>query len=123
MYLPSLCPNLHAGTGVVSAGGATWPEGQHGLCGDPAPSDRPHEAGGRFWTGAVTGTYTEGQVANLTVKLTAHHMGRFGFRICRVAGADVESERAQFTEGCLDQTILLQADAPGAQVGVVTVLL
>ncbi|KAL4448120.1 hypothetical protein ABPG75_005339 [Micractinium tetrahymenae] len=107
------------GTAVVGAGGAVWPAGQHGLCGDPATlaEPRPHEAGGAFWTGAVApaSVFTEGQVANLTIRLTANHMGRFTFRVCRVAGIDVAAEQAQLTEACLDEHVLPQANTPDAQ--------
>lgn len=111
---------LSAGVAVVSAGGAIWPAGQRSMCGDSATlaQPRPHEAGGVFWTGAVppASVFTEGQVANLTIRLTANHMGRFTFRICRVTGTDVAAEQAQLTQACLDEHILLQANTPDAQV-------
>lgn len=109
-----------AGVAVVSAGGAIWPAGQRSMCGDPTTlaEPRPHEAGGAFWTGAVApaSVFTEGQVVNLTLRLTANHMGRFTFRVCRVVGTDVAAERAQLTDACLDEHILLQANSPDAQV-------
>ncbi|PSC73577.1 chitin binding domain-containing [Micractinium conductrix] len=85
------------------------------MCGDPWPSDRPHEAGGRYWFGTVTGSYEEGQAVNLTVRLTAAHKGRFLFRVCRIVGAGVAAEQAQLSYDCLNAHTLVQADAPGAQ--------
>ena len=66
--------------------GATWPQGSHGICGDPAAGPLDHEAGGAHWSGAVQGWYHDGQALNLTVTVTAFHKGRFQFRICRIAG-------------------------------------
>lgn len=110
-----------AGVAVVSAGGAIWPAGQRSMCGDSSTlaQPRPHEAGGVFWTGAVVpaSVLTEGQVVNVTVRLTANHMGRFTFRVCRITGTDVAAEQAQLTDACLDEHILLQANTTDAQVG------
>ena len=78
-------PHRNAGPSVVGAG-ATWPQGSHGICGDPAAGPLDHEAGGAHWSGAVQGWYHDGQVLNLTVTVTAFHKGRFQFRICRIAG-------------------------------------
>ncbi|KAL4449391.1 hypothetical protein ABPG77_007035 [Micractinium sp. CCAP 211/92] len=107
------------GVAVVSAGGAIWPAGQRSMCGDSSTlaQPRPHEAGGVFWTGAVVpaSVLTEGQVVNVTVRLTANHMGRFTFRVCRITGNDVAAEQAQLTDACLDEHILLQANTTDAQ--------
>lgn len=46
-----------SGPKVVQIGDEKWPAGRHGLCGDrwDLEQPRPHEAGGRHWTGQVTG--------------------------------------------------------------------
>mgnify|MGYP001810837783 CR=1 FL=1 len=66
----------------------------------------------------TAGSYEEGQAVNLTVRLTAAHKGRFLFRVCRIVGAGVAAEQAQLSYDCLNAHTLVQADAPGAQVGV-----
>lgn len=61
------------------------------------------------------GTYLEGAVVTLAVKLTAFHKGRFGFRICRFEGNTTTAENAAMSEACLDSNILTQADVDEAQ--------
>jgi hypothetical protein len=82
---------------------------------DPVP--RKHEAGGANVPSPrkISGTYTEGQVVTFKTTLTAFHMGRLGFRVCKIAGNTTADERAQLTETCLDANQLKQADVPGAQ--------
>ena len=100
------------------SGGATWPNGSHGLCGDPASAAAPRslEAGGAAYTGAVGGQYSQGAVLTAVVAVTAFHQGRFGLRVCRVPGApDAAAEPAALTEACLDANVLVQAGVAGAQ--------
>ena len=95
-----------------------YPSGNHGLCGDPyaMPEPRKHEAGGIYYNnGASQATYTEGDIAEFDVKLTAYHKGDFRFRVCRIEGTKPEDERAQLSEQCFDQHTLKQADVSGAQ--------
>ncbi|KDD72946.1 hypothetical protein H632_c2704p0, partial [Helicosporidium sp. ATCC 50920] len=82
------------------------------MCGDPhtAPLPRPHENGGKYYTGEIAGTWTEGSDITLEVVLTAFHMGRFGFRICKIEGNSPEAEREQLTEECFNKHILLRAN-------------
>ncbi|KFM24396.1 hypothetical protein F751_3114 [Auxenochlorella protothecoides] len=102
------------GPSACSAGGSLeWPAGRHGMCGDPYTGERKHEYGGVSATGTITGTYTEGQVVNMTIVITAAHKGRFMFRVCVIQ--DPTSERAELTDECLNQHILMQADVAGAQ--------
>lgn len=94
------------GPSACSAGGSLeWPAGRHGMCGDPYTGERKHEYGGVSATGTITGTYTEGQVVNMTIVITAAHKGRFMFRVCVIQ--DPTSERAELTDECLNQHILV----------------
>ncbi len=112
------CPQcLSAGGPSTVSGGQTWPAGNHGLCGDAFsnPTPRNHEAGGKYWTGKVAGTYVEGQVVKFTTVLTAYHKGRLGFRICKINGGSAANETSQLTEACFDKNVLVQANVEGAQ--------
>ncbi|GAB4821063.1 hypothetical protein N2152v2_008109 [Parachlorella kessleri] len=116
-YCPH-CLNADGPAAVAGDFSAQWPRGRggHGLCGDPeAQVPHHHEVGGVHATGKIAGTYTEGQVVQFEIVITAFHMGRFGFRICRIQGLDTASEKAQFSEDCLNQHQLVQASVSGAQ--------
>ena len=98
--------------------GTVYPSGNHGICGDPyaAPEPRKHEAGGIYYNGGKSqALYTEGDVVDFNVVLTAYHKGDFRFRVCRIEGVKPEDERAQLTEKCLNEHVLKQADVEGAQ--------
>ena len=113
------CPQCLAAGGPSSvSSGANWPNGKHGVCGDPysQPQPRNHEAGGKYYGGGASqATYTEGQVIDINVYLTAYHKGDFTFRICKIDGVTVEDESRQLDDACLDEHVLKQADVPGAQ--------
>ncbi|XP_068245100.1 uncharacterized protein [Palaemon carinicauda] len=82
-------------------------DGKCGICGDPwDQSPRAHEVGGIFATGLVVRHYLEGQVLNITVLITANHLGHFEARIC----PDPEIEANQ---ECLDKHRLSLADGSG----------
>ena len=96
------------------------PNGKAGLCGDiyDTPTPRNHEAGGKYWKvgeGKPTGTYTEGDIIELTTVVTAYHKGRLGFRVCKIMGTSIENETEQLTEDCFESGALRQADVPEAQ--------
>lgn len=118
MHWSNWCPQCLPGGGpyaVSGEGSLTWPAGVHGLCGDPYKGPRDHEAGGPFATGDVGGVFEEGTVMPIDVVVTAHHKGRFQFRICRVAAPPpeqgwVDAERQQLSEECLYQHQLTQAN-------------
>lgn len=112
------CPQCLAGGGPSAvSGGLKWPAGSHGLCGDASADATPrkHEAGGKYWTGKITGSYIEGQVIKLSVLLTAYHKGRFGFRICKISGGAINDETNQLTESCFNQNVLVQGNVASAQ--------
>jgi hypothetical protein len=98
----------------VVSGGRSFPNGRHGICGDPYYDAVPrgHEAGGSYWRvggGRPTATFKEGDVVEFSVTMTMYHKGRFQFRICRVVGSDPGAERSQLTESCLNANRLKQA--------------
>lgn len=81
--------------------------GKCGICGDAwDQSPRAHEVGGLYATGLIVRHYQEGQVLNITVDITANHLGHFEIRIC----PDPEIEA---TQECLDKHRLSLADGSG----------
>lgn len=59
----------------------------------------------------VGGTYEEGGVMEVKVGITAHHNGRFEFKVCRIAAPVegqtwVQAEKAQMTQECFNQVWL-----------------
>ena len=106
------CPHCLAagGPGVTYANGRVWPNSKHGVCGDPHTGPLDHEAGGKFATAKITGTYRRGQRITLRIKLTAPHGGRFSFGLCPVPdGASAADERRAVTQSCLDANRLTNA--------------
>ncbi|XP_011429461.3 uncharacterized protein [Magallana gigas] len=77
--------------------------GKCGICGDPWDGVRENEAGGRYATGIISRRYTEGQIIDVKVKITASHMGYFEFRLC-----PNNNVHKPATQACLDQYVLHQ---------------
>ncbi|PSC74252.1 chitin binding domain-containing [Micractinium conductrix] len=126
------CPHCLAagGPGQVSDNGAlTWPAGLNGFCGDmyynngnkpQVDTGRDHEAGGRYATEEIGGVYEEGGVMEIKISITAHHNGRFEFKICRILAPGpgqtwAQAEKAQMSNECFNQYVLVQAPVAGAQ--------
>jgi hypothetical protein len=67
--------------------------GKCGLCGDNYSDAKPrlHELGGKFGSGVIMKSYTQGSTIPVTVKITANHKGYFYFQICNL-DAEVESD-------------------------------
>ncbi|XP_063615493.1 uncharacterized protein LOC134788558, partial [Penaeus indicus] len=83
--------------------------GRCGICGDAWDENpRPHEAGGKYATGTIVRTYTEGQTITVRVNVTSNHGGHFEFRICPNNDPSVEA-----SDTCLDKHRLLKADGSG----------
>ncbi|XP_037798593.1 uncharacterized protein LOC119593702 isoform X1 [Penaeus monodon] len=83
--------------------------GRCGICGDAWDENpRPHEAGGKYATGTIVRTYTEGQTITVRVDLTTNHRGHFEFRICPNNNPSVEASQT-----CLDEHPLFKADGSG----------
>lgn len=77
--------------------------GKCGICGDPYNQKQPrdHEAGGKYASGIITRHYTEGQLIDVDVEITANHKGWFEFRIC--PNNDVKKAAKQT---CFDKYLL-----------------
>ncbi|XP_071515351.1 uncharacterized protein [Panulirus ornatus] len=83
--------------------------GKCGICGDAWDENpRPHEAGGKYATGAIVMQYAVGQVVDIQVDITANHKGYIEFKICPNNNPSVEA-----TQDCLDQHPLYLADGSG----------
>jgi len=85
-----------------------------GVCGDAyhLHQPRPNEAGGRYGRGVIAATYTQGQIIDVTIRLTTNHLGYFMFKIC--PNNDVTRI---VTQDCLDKTVLQPVDASGQPIG------
>ncbi|XP_078335250.1 uncharacterized protein LOC111133536 [Crassostrea virginica] len=76
--------------------------GKCGVCGDDySAAFKRHEVGGPFATGFITETYSQGQVIDVLVELTAAHKGKFFFRVCKQL-----DELVEVTQECLNQNQL-----------------
>lgn len=83
----------------------TW-NGLCGICGDPYQETRPrsHEIGGKFGgSGVIVANYTRGSSIQVTVKITANHLGKFVFDLCNL---DAESE----SDACFEKYPLSTVD-------------
>lgn len=87
-------------------------EGKCGVCGDPwnERTPRAHEDFGTYGKGIITGNYTNGQVFNVSVQLTAAHLGYFEFRLCPHRNIS-----EPVTQDCLDKFPLPLADNSGTK--------
>jgi len=83
-----------------------------GICGDPYDQAQPrdHEGGGLYGRGIITRNYTEGQVIDVTVELTASHLGYFELKLCPHNNPLVPVEQS-----CLDQYPLELVDGSGSR--------
>ena len=80
--------------------------GKCGICGDPYQSATPraHELGGKIGvTGVIVANYTKSSTIEVTVRITANHLGKFQFDLCKL---DTESE----SESCFLKNKLLTND-------------
>ncbi|XP_074042485.1 uncharacterized protein isoform X2 [Leptinotarsa decemlineata] len=61
-------------------------DGKCGVCGDrysdPHPQD--NENTGKYGLGIIAGTYESGSVINITILLTANHLGEFTYSLCQL---------------------------------------
>jgi hypothetical protein len=94
--------------------------GKCGICGDPwdAATPRANELGGTYGVGKIAkeSYFKSGQVMDVTVQITANHLGYFEFRICPLPNFPHEDG----TQECLDKHLLEFADGSGTQYKVTT---
>jgi aryl-phospho-beta-D-glucosidase BglC (GH1 family) len=109
------CPHCYngGGTGTVSSFGVSWPYPEtpettkrHGICGDAA-TVTPLYSGPQFTSDNIVETYTAGSDIDLSVVITAHHMGWFEFRVCDKS--ELNDPKGEITQACLDRHQLLRA--------------
>jgi hypothetical protein len=100
------------GPGLVYADGRRWPNGRHGLCGEPykstggavGPGDLSE--GGKYATPPIIAArYAAGQTIDISIRVTAFHKGRFQFSLCK--------DPKRFSQACLDENKLVNADGGG----------
>lgn len=80
-----------------------WEEngGKCGICGDAWDEPRSYEKGGDKYLGKIVRNYTKGSGIDVTVRVTANHLGFFEFRLCNIDGWETDA-----TQECLNQTLL-----------------
>ncbi|XP_037091408.1 uncharacterized protein LOC119111708 [Pollicipes pollicipes] len=86
--------------------------GKCGICGDPydEPEPRTHEIGGPYYKGYLVRNYTVGSEIEVTVQITANHLGFFQFKMCPVTGFQTEA-----TQECLDNHLLRLAGSDSTE--------
>ena len=76
-------------------------QGRCGICGDPFQGPRDNEAGGKYATGIITRAYSESDVIDVRVVITAFQRGWYEFRIC-----PNNNVTRPATQACLDRYLL-----------------
>ncbi|XP_018403658.1 PREDICTED: uncharacterized protein LOC108780446 [Cyphomyrmex costatus] len=84
--------------------------GKCGECGDSysLPRPRPNENGGIYGTGLIVQKYKAGSVIEVTVRLTAAHLGHFEFNLC-----PLKTTKELETDKCFSMYPLPRADGNG----------
>ncbi|EZA61441.1 hypothetical protein DMN91_003949 [Ooceraea biroi] len=84
--------------------------GKCGECGDnyALPRPRSNENGGRYGTGVIVQKYKAGSTIDVTVRLTASHLGHFEFNLC-----PLKSKTDLETDECFNKYPLPLADGSG----------
>ncbi|KAF0708533.1 hypothetical protein As57867_004610, partial [Aphanomyces stellatus] len=92
-------PIDYSDNGLNAGGIAQTSGGKHGVCGDAYAGVREHETGGIYGlfptlgAKAIGACYTPGQTIDITIQVTANHMGHFTFGLCKLNGKhDKETE-------------------------------
>ncbi|KAK7108850.1 hypothetical protein V1264_016512 [Littorina saxatilis] len=91
--------------------------GKCGICGDPYQGPRDNEAGGKYATGTIGRKYSQGQTIDVTVEVTANHLGWFEFKLC-----PNNNPKKEATQDCLDRHVLQVADGSGSKLLIGTTL-
>ncbi|KAF0712866.1 hypothetical protein As57867_004609, partial [Aphanomyces stellatus] len=85
-------PIDYSDNGLNAGGIAQTSSGKHGVCGDAYVGVREHETGGIYGlfptlgANAIGACYTPGQTIDITIQVTANHMGHFTFGLCKLNG-------------------------------------
>lgn len=107
----------------TSKGSLMWDpkkNARHGVCGGLAgdPEGLDFQAGGKYATKKITGTYAAGQTIRIRVEISAPHGGRWQFGVCPVPdGASDADERRVVTQQCMDSNKLINMDKKNAGYG------
>jgi len=114
------CPHCYngEGTGTVAkhtpGGRWTYPETtassvRHGLCGNGSPlgGHKQTYMGSKYTKGSSEGNYKPGEVIDIEVVITAHHMGWMEFSLCDKSTLD--DPNGPITQGCLNKIRLERA--------------
>lgn len=115
LHNSNYCPHCLNSGGTKYTRGDIFPESKHTMCGDHPSGEMEHEAGGKFASGEITGTFEEGSLIQLAVGITTYHRGAVEYRICRYPSGTADQERAALTDSCLEEHVLTQAYIPEAQ--------
>ncbi|KAK4884510.1 hypothetical protein RN001_000781 [Aquatica leii] len=79
--------------------GVQWDlnNGKCGVCGDPYgdPVPRKNENTGTYGLGYIVATYPSGSVIDVNIRLTANHLGKFKYSLCKI-----EDNSKPETEDC-----------------------
>lgn len=75
--------------------------GRCGICGENINGAKNFEKGGTLYRGYSVRNYTQGQIIDVKVYLSANHLGWTEFRIC-----NVDNMHTDATQDCLDKIIL-----------------
>ncbi|KAK7107063.1 uncharacterized protein [Littorina saxatilis] len=88
--------------------------GKCGICGDDYsdPQPRANEAGGKYGEGVIVRSYQRADVIDVSVEITANHLGYFIFKLC--PNNDVSTPA---TQECLDQNVLKVVGPEGQDLG------
>lgn len=103
---------LNAGGPGAVYGNGQWPNGRHGVCGDPASGDGAgyHEGGGKFeQTVGIRITYFHaGDTIRVKGRLTANHLGYMSYFLCALPPNSMggAGEKAVLTDQCFNRNPL-----------------
>ncbi|XP_018328442.1 uncharacterized protein LOC108739172 [Agrilus planipennis] len=98
-YLPV---NYNDNQNFCGGFGVQWyqNEGKCGVCGDnyADPQPRNNENTGTYGNGVVTAQYLAGSILNVTVLLTANHLGYFTYSICALKDPNAHEPEECFVD-------------------------
>ena len=97
---------IHYTDNGLNCGGRDFQASQNGACGVCGDAvnlarPRPHEDGGKYGKGIISGQFEPGQVMTTQTQITAHHKGWVEFKLC-----SRETTSANDLKSCLDDNIL-----------------